>query len=52
MLDAVLMTKHFNRDMVSRSERPATPALGGLDVASVAMGCLLSTFADRKNDDQ
>lgn len=52
MLDAVLMAKHSNRDMVSRSERPATPALGALDVGSATIGFLLSTLADRKNDDQ
>jgi hypothetical protein len=52
MLGAVLMAKHANRDTVSRSERPAMPALGELDVASVTMGGLLSTLADRKNDDQ
>jgi hypothetical protein len=52
MLGAVLMAKYSDRDMVSRSERPATPALGGLGVASVTMGCLLSTLADSKNDDQ
>src|ERR1700716_3328397 len=52
MLGAVLMAKHSNRDMVSRTERPAAPAPGRLDVGSVTIGYLLSTLADRKNDDQ
>jgi hypothetical protein len=52
MLDAVLMAKHSNRDMVSRTEIAATLAPGGLDVGSVTIGCLLSTLADRTNDDQ
>jgi hypothetical protein len=52
MLDAVLMVKDSNRDMVSRSERPAMPAPGELDVGSVTIGCLLSTLAVGKNDDQ
>ena len=52
MLDAVLMAKLSNRNMVSRPERPATPALGVLDVGSVTIGSPLSTLADRKNDDQ
>jgi hypothetical protein len=52
MLDAVLMAKYSNRDMVSRLERPAKPALGGIDVGGVTIGCLLSTLAVGKNDDQ
>ena len=52
MLGAVLMAKHSNRDMVSPSERPATPASGGLDVGAVTIGRLLSALADGKLDDQ
>jgi hypothetical protein len=52
MLDAVLMAKHCNGDLFFRSERPATPLLGGLDVGSATIGRLRSTVADRKNGDQ
>jgi hypothetical protein len=52
------LQEHAGRDldaetfMFSRSERPATPAVGGLDVGSATIGCLLSILADRKEDDQ
>jgi hypothetical protein len=38
--------------MASRTERPATPGPGWLDVGSATIGCLLSILADRKNDYQ
>jgi hypothetical protein len=52
MLDAVLMAKHSNRDLVSRTEGPATAAPGGFDVGGVTIGRLLSALADGKHDDQ
>jgi hypothetical protein len=52
MLDALFMAKNSNRDMFSRTERPAKPAPGGVDVGGVTIGYLLSALADAKNDDQ
>jgi len=52
MPDAVLMAKYSNRDTVSGLERPAKPAPEGLDVGGMTIGCLLSTLAVGKSDDQ